>query len=146
MGYGTKSELELGFDFMLKRIDPFGRGMSFEDLFPEFVEEAKRVGVDNKEYEDRVNSMGFLPCIDALNPDEIFFFDELNDEENALIFFIDHPVLLAVKDSSVPIICENENEDCLKVFVTGNLKRARNLRKKLEFVMAYLPNGAAVFV
>ncbi|NTW27048.1 MAG: hypothetical protein HGA36_01865 [Candidatus Moranbacteria bacterium] len=152
MNYGTRSELEVGFDLIVKKVDPFGIGMTAEEMFPEFAEEAKRVGIDNKEYEDRINSMGFLPCVDALNPDELFFVDDLKDEENAIIFCIDHPeVLIQQVVSDFPV---NDVEDSyyyagLEVVVLDgpqSAKKISHIRKRTEFILVYMPNGAAVFM
>lgn len=96
MAYRMDSELARSVE-LLGSLDNFGAGVSVEDLFPELVDEAERVGIDYKDYEERIRKMGFLPCIEGIDPDCDMVFGEFYEEEDGLIDLIDLPV--EVEDS-----------------------------------------------
>lgn len=91
---------------------------------------------------------------DCLLAERTFGYKYLNEFnahafENDLVFCIDNSSRIAEELDSLDATCDEEVCDdcgCLKVVVSGNFKRAKCLSRRHEFVMAYLPNGAAVFL
>jgi hypothetical protein len=67
----ARDELSVGFEQLLKKIDPFGVGLLPEELFPDAAEEEMLVGVNRKESEGGVYRLGSLTCVDIADIDQI---------------------------------------------------------------------------
>lgn len=157
--YRMDEELEQGLELLCGRTF-LGCGFSAETLFPELAEEEARSGINIKEYEERINSMGFLKCVDGLDPDELLS-EEPGELENDLISNLDSSRASGASvDEEVESYYTGEYANLIlsgfmppwqtkfkvNVVFSEKLRIAKRLRKKHNFVIYHMPNGSAVFI
>jgi len=69
-----------GVALILKKIDPFGPGILPEELFPAIVEDARSIGIELREYREKVSKLGYVQFVDIADLDSLSFEDVFSYE------------------------------------------------------------------